>query len=402
MTNKLYLQDAYIQEFQAVVLESRQAAGNWEIILDQTAFYPEGGGQPFDTGEIGGLPVTAVREEGETVIHVMPQPPASATLTGRIDWYKRFDHMQQHSGQHILSAVFDNKWQAATVGFHLGADLTQIDLAISNITPEQIAEAEITANLALYANIPVTAAWVKQKDIGRYRLRKPPTKEFAQLRLVSAGDIDCCPCGGTHVKAAGEIGMIKILGWERKNNAVRVSFVCGRRALADYQLKQQLIQEITESLSAPAKEVSEAFAQRMAKLDTLTKELAAARSELSQCQANALLQAALLYKEVHIVSHCLQNAQPNDAAHLAKHLIATVPAAAFVAAISPGSAKAHLVFATNTDRMDMGKMLKAALAKLDGKGGGTPRLAQGGTGDPDKLHEVLEETLAAAKRALEN
>ena len=402
MTDKLYLQDAYIQEFQAVVLESRQTADGWEIVLDRTAFYPEGGGQPCDIGDIGGLPVTAVREEGESVIHVMQQPPASETVTGRINWSRRFYHMQQHSGQHILSAVFDDKWQAATVGFHLGADSTQIDVAIADLKPEQMAEAEATANLALYANMPVTAEWVKVEDLVRYQLRKPPAKNFAQLRLINVGNIDCCPCGGTHIKSTGEIGMIKILGWERKNNAVRVDFVCGERALTDYQLKHHLVQEMASNLSVPVKELTEAFVQRLAKIDSLTKEITTVRLELSQFQAAALLQTAPLYKDIHMVAHCLQDAPPNDAAQLAKNLTATVPAAAFVAAISPGAAKAHLVFATNTDRLDMGKLLKAALAKLNGKGGGSPRLAQGGTTSPDKLQEVLDEALTEAKRFLEN
>jgi alanyl-tRNA synthetase len=196
--------------------------------------------------------------------------------------------------------------------------------------------------------------------------------------------------------------MIKVLGWERKNNAIRVDFVCGKRALTDYQVKHHLVQETASKLSVPVKELAETFSQRLAKLDSLTKELTAVRTELSQAQAAALLQTALQHTDIHMVAHCLQDAQPNDAAQLAKNLTATVPAVAFIAAISPGSAKAHLVFATNTDKLDMGKLLKAGLAKLNGKGGGSPRLAQGGTNSPDKLQAVLSEALLEAERLLDS
>lgn len=397
MTDKLYLENAYIQKFSAAVTETRQAANGWEIILDRTAFYPESGGQPFDTGEIDGVPVTAVWEENATVIHLMRQPPAAKTVVGRIDWARRFDHMQQHSGQHILSAVFDDQLQAATAGFHLGKDSTQIDLAIADLTAEQAAAAEAAANAAICANLPVAAKWVKAEELGQYPLRKPPAKHFSQLRLVSAGTIDCCPCGGTHVKATGEIGLIKILGWERKNNTTRVEFLCGQRAIADYRAKHHLVQKMIGLLSVPAAELAETVCQRIAKQELLAKELAAARAELSQMKAAALLEGAELHNGIRLVACCLRDSQPNDAAQLARNLTGSVPAVAFIAAIGSESGKVHLVFASNTDKLDAGKLLKAALVKLNGKGGGNPRLAQGGVNTSDKLSEVLAATVAEAK-----
>lgn len=393
MTDKLYLTDAYLREFSAAVVQARETAEGWEIVLDRTAFYPEGGGQPCDTGEIDGIPVMSVREAGEQVIHILPIPPAGRTITGRINWAKRFYHMQQHSGQHILSAIFDNLYQAATIGFHLGAESTQIDLTLAELTHKQALEVEAAVNAAVYANIPVTAAIVERKDLQRFPLRKLPAKDFPQLRLISAGSLDCCPCGGTHVNSTGEIGIIKILGWEKKNNAVRVDFVCGERALSDYQQKHRLIKEFMTRLSSSLNELPEAFSQRMEKADALTKELADARIELNKYLAASLLQTAAVNQGVRLIAHILKDAQPGDAATLAKALTASEPAIALVAAVSPDGSKAHLVFATNINGPDMNKLLKQALAALNGRGGGNPRLAQGGANNPSGLPELLDSML---------
>lgn len=389
MTDKLYLKDSYVESFQATVLEARKTTAGWEIILDRTAFYPEGGGQPSDTGNIDGIPVTYVREENGQVLHVMPECPAAQTVTGSINWSRRFDHMQQHSGQHVLSAVFDTMFRAQTVGFHLGDESTQIDLAISELTTDQAAAVELAANAALYADLPVKAELVKRDDLDNYELRKPPTKDFAELRLVAIDTIDCCACGGTHVNSTGAIGIIKIRSWEKKNNAVRIDFVCGQRALLDYQLKNRLIQEFSHHLSAPPNQLVDVFASQLAKTDTMVKELAALRLELSRLQADRLLHAAPIINAVRLVKYMQNDAQPADASTLAKSLLAASPAIALVVAISPEKAKAHLVFACNIDGVDMGRLLKATLATVNGKGGGNPRLAQGGTTNLEGLSEAL-------------
>lgn len=400
MTEKLYLQDSYISQFEAAVLSSVQTPGGWEVILDRTAFYPEGGGQPSDSGEINGIAVIAVREENGQVIHLLNAALDTDKVTGRIDWRRRFYHMQQHSGQHVLSAVFDTLFTVETVGFHLGADATQIDLAISDLSPQQALAAEEAANAALYANTAVNAEFVSRDDLARYGLRKPPAKDYAQLRLVSIPSLDCCPCGGTHVNATGEIGIIKIRSWERKNGAVRLDFVCGERALADYQLKNRLVQEFSSRLSAAPEELSDVFSQRLAKADSLAKELAAAKLEIIRFQAVDLFAKAPLIQSVRLVSHMLTDAQPADAAALAKQITADAPAVALIVAVSPGKEKAHLVFSANVDGPDMGKILKDALSKLNGKGGGNPRLAQGGTNQPEGLEQVLAEAENEVKKEL--
>lgn len=400
MTDKLYLQDAYLREFNATILQTRKTGDSWEIVLDRTAFYPEGGGQPSDTGELDGKTVTSVREDNGQIIHEVQGLPTGSAIIGKIDWTRRFYHMQQHSGQHILSALFDERHQAATVGFHLGKESSQIDLAISELTPRQIAEVESAANSFLYENLPVTAHIVQREELDRFALRKPPAKDFAELRLVSAGNLDCCPCGGTHVRSTGEIGLIKILGWERKNSTIRVNFVCGARALADYGLKNSLVHEMSSKLSVPVTELSEALTLRLSKADQLTKDLAAIRLELIRYQSDAILQSAPSYGNVRLIVHILNDSQPAEAAQLAKSLTSSVPAIALIAAVSPGGAKAHLVFSTNTDGQDMSFLLKQALSTLNGKGGGNSRLAQGGTNSPSELKQVLDSVLNSIKDQL--
>ena len=389
MTDRLYNKDAYIQQFDAVVLTMLRSTDGWEITLDRTAFYPEGGGQPCDLGTIDGKSVTAVREVNGEVIHVLQSPPTTKQVVCQIDWTRRFDYMQQHSGQHILSAILNEQLGAATVGFHLGEQSTQIDIAMAELNHEQIYAAESAANFAIFSNLPVNSQWVTQDELNCFPLRKLPVKDFSLLRLISIGSLDCCPCCGTHVSFTGEIGMIKILGWEKKNHALRIDFVCGKRALADYQTKHRVIAEVSSHLSAPVNGLADAVTQRLNKVESLSKELTTLRSQLGRAQADLLLHSTSPHQGLRVISHILHDSQPNDAAQLAKHLTSGIPVAALIAAVNQDGTKAHLVFATNIDGLDMGKLLKSVLSQLNGKGGGNARLAQGGTNYPDKLAAIM-------------
>jgi len=214
MTEKLYYADSYQKEFSAKVEELHPLAGDlWGIVLDRTAFYPEGGGQPCDTGWLDDIPVQAVLEKDGSIMHVTATRPVGNTVVGRLNWRRRFDHMQQHSGEHILSAVFADLFGRENIGFHLGADAVYIDVTMDSLTGEQAAAAEAAANAVVFANLPVKCQMVSDHDLAKFPLRKQPAKGFAKLRLVSVAGVDCCPCGGTHVAASGEIGLIKIRSW---------------------------------------------------------------------------------------------------------------------------------------------------------------------------------------------
>lgn len=393
MLDHLFQNNSYIRQFEGRIIKSEVLPnGCVGVVLDRTAFYPEGGGQPSDQGEMNGIPVLDVYySEANEIIHVMPELPQSETVVARLDWSRRFDHMQQHTGQHIISAACDELFGAATVGFHLGAQSSQIDLAITTFTDEQGNAAELFANDAIYANKAVSVHQATAATLAAYPLRKQPAKEFAAIRLVEIAGIDCCPCGGTHVAATGEIGLIKIRSWERKNNAIRLDFVCGHRALSDYQQKNHICKDLSSRLSVPAPQLLAAFDKQLSKAEETSRQLAAARQELYSYLADHLYHQAQPVNGVKIIVHQLADAAPAEVAGLAKLLAALPSTIALVAGISGDQAKVHLVFSCSSAlNVNMGPILKAALPLIEGKGGGNGSSAQGGGSSIKHTADALE------------
>ncbi|WP_312340367.1 alanyl-tRNA editing protein [Anaerospora hongkongensis] len=380
MTELLFQNNSYIRQFHSRIKKAIPLPnGSVGVVLEHTAFYPEGGGQPSDHGQINGLPVTDVYHEGTDIIHVMSELPPTETVEAAIDWARRFDHMQQHTGQHILSAACHELFGAATVGFHMGAQSSQIDLDLPGFTDEQLKSAEQAANELLVRNKAVSIHQATPATLHEYPLRKPPAKDFAAIRLIEIAGIDCCPCGGTHVAATGEIGMIKIRSWERKNNAIRLDFVCGYRALADYQYKNLLIQELSGRLSAPGPQLLAAFDKLLAKADETSRQLAAARQELSVQLADNLYRQAEPVKGIKIIAYQLANSSPAEVAGLARQLVSFPATVALLAGVAGDNSKVHLVFSCSPGlNLNMGAILKAALPLIEGKGGGSGTSAQGG------------------------
>ena len=380
MTELLFQNNSYIRQFHSRIKKTIPLPnGSVGVVLEHTAFYPEGGGQPSDHGQINGLPVTDVYREGTDIIHVMSELPPTETVEAAIDWARRFDHMQQHTGQHILSAACHELFGAATVGFHMGAQSSQIDLDLPGFTDEELKSAEQAANELLVRNKAVSIHQATPATLHEYPLRKPPAKDFAAIRLIEIAGIDCCPCGGTHVAATGEIGMIKIRSWERKNNAIRLDFVCGYRALADYQYKNLLIQELSGRLSAPGPQLLAAFDKLRAKADETSRQLAAARQELSVQLADNLYRQAEPIKGIKIIAYQLANSSPAEVAGLARQLVSFPATVALLAGVAGDNSKVHLVFSCSPGlNLNMGAILKAALPLIEGKGGGSGTSAQGG------------------------
>ncbi|WP_312202886.1 alanyl-tRNA editing protein [Anaerospora hongkongensis] len=380
MTELLFQNNSYIRQFHSRIKQTIPLPnGSVGVVLEHTAFYPEGGGQPSDHGQINGLPVTDVYREGTDIIHVMSELPPTETVEAAIDWARRFDHMQQHTGQHILSAACHELFGAATVGFHMGAQSSQIDLDLPGFTDEELKSAEQAANELLVRNKAVSIHQATPATLHEYPLRKPPAKDFAAIRLIEIAGIDCCPCGGTHVAATGEIGIIKIRSWERKNNAIRLDFVCGYRALADYQYKNLLIQELSGRLSAPGPQLLAAFDKLLAKADETSRQLAAARQELSAQLADNLYRQAEPVKGIKIIAYQLANSSPAEVAGLARQLVSFPATVALLAGVAGDNSKVHLVFSCSPGlNLNMGAILKAALPLIEGKGGGSGTSAQGG------------------------
>jgi len=404
LTQKLFYNDTYLKKFTASVKEVKPLPnGNYAVVLDQTAFYPAGGGQPADNGNLNGQPVLDVYVDQDEIVHILAAPPTTPQVTGVIDWQRRFDHMQQHSAQHILSAVFLERLGAATIGFHLGATSSQIDLNLDTLTDRQIAEVEKLANSIVFANKPVYQHFVSPADLGKFPLRKQPEQSFNQIRLIEIADCDCCPCGGTHVAATGEIGLIKIRTWERKKNGLRLDFVAGFRALADYAAKNQAVLAIANRLSASPLAVSDAVANLLQKLASTEHQLTQVKRQLNQQIARQLFTAAAKVAGANLIVHIESNITPAELNDLA-HLLSTQPKTVLLlAGVNAEKSRAHLLFARSADvDLDMSLLLKNMFSVISGKGGGTAQKAQGGTDNLTSLPDALEQVKVQIIEKLKN
>lgn len=417
MTYKLYYDDPYQREFTARVVERLVLGGRPAVVLDCTAFYPTSGGQPCDRGTLNGLAVLDVseREDGQ-IVHVLAplhlpldkvsglvSPLAGEQVAGAIDWARRFDHMQQHTGQHILSQACERlgagspQLPAETVGFHLGDEICTIDLSCDSLSPEQAAAVEDLANQCVFENRPVIARFVTAEEMAqlpqvRARLQPPTGRE--QIRLVEVQGFDWSLCGGTHVRAAGEIGLIKVRKWERRGDTVRLDFYCGRRALADYRWKNAAVNELAASLSIKDDELAITVPRLLTEAAESRRQLHFAQERLLDYEAAELAASAEPIAAGRVVRQVFEGRNVEEVRHLAQRLAARP---GLVALLGVRADKAQLIFARAADlTVDVNVLLKAAVAVVGGRGGGTPALAQGGGPEVAKL----EEALAVAYRQL--
>ncbi|MFD0829929.1 alanyl-tRNA editing protein [Neobacillus sp. M.A.Huq-85] len=376
MRNKLYYQDPYIQAFSSAILkQERDDSGNWYLVLKETAFYPTGGGQPHDTGTIGGKAVINVEEIDGEVRHYLEEPlkETDKEIQGAINWTRRFDHMQQHSGQHILSAAFDQLFHYQTVGFHLGKETVTIDLETDTLTEEEAYRAEELANQIILGNRPIEVKWVTEKELSFYRLRKA-TKVKEDIRLVIIPEFDYNACGGTHPNTTGEVRAIKILDWERQKKKVRVQFVCGSRVLQQLHEKNKILIDLTRLLNTPEKEMGQAVIRLLETGKSLEKSLEHARDQLLHYGARELL---IKYKD-QTIGEVYQNRTIQELQKLAR-LITTENEDALVYLLSENENRLQIVCARGIARSEnMKTIIGKALALINGKGGGNDSFAQGG------------------------
>ncbi|MBW4838736.1 MAG: alanyl-tRNA editing protein, partial [Paenibacillaceae bacterium] len=267
MTTRLYYEDAYLTHWTTRVMNRLEREDGRYVILDKSAFYPHGGGQPNDTGRINGIPVLDVISEGEEVLHKVERFPEANKVACELDWNRRFDHMQQHSGQHLLSAVC-LKHGAMTLSFHLGEDYCTIDVDLTEISTEQLTAIEHEANQHIYMNHKISGYFVTEEEASRLPLVKSP-KAVERIRIVEMEGVEYNGCGGTHVGATGAIGMIKLLKTEKQKGNVRILFKCGYRALREFQEQQQVLASMTSRL----KTSREGILERLDKWEVEQKQL---------------------------------------------------------------------------------------------------------------------------------
>jgi alanyl-tRNA synthetase len=380
MENKLYYKDTYIQSFSSRVIRQEQdEAGNWYIVLRKTAFYPTGGGQPHDLGTIEDRKVINVEEIDGDIRHYLESPieEIGMEVRGIIDWQRRFDHMQQHAGQHILSAAFDHLFQFKTVSFHLGNELLTIDIGTELLTDQEAKQAEELANKIILENRPIEIKWVTEKELSQYTLRKE-TKVKEDIRLVIIPDFDYNGCGGTHPKATGEVQAIKILNWERQKKNIRVQFVCGNRVLTQLHQKQKVLLELTKFLNAPEKDMEQAVIRLLENGKKLEKSLEQAQDILLQYEAKDLLEKSKTGNQENIVMSVFQDRTIQVLQKLARNVTAEDERSmAFF--VSENEGRLQLVCARGKERTEnMKKLIGSALAIISGKGGGNEFFAQGG------------------------
>jgi alanyl-tRNA synthetase len=388
VTERLYYHDSYLREFAARVTDA--STDRQRIYLDRTAFYPTSGGQPFDTGSLGGVVVTEVIDEDDRIAHVLQAPLRDDEATGTIDWPRRFDHMQQHTGQHLLSAVLLELFDAPTVSFHLGAESSTIDIAAGSLESAQVRAAEDRANAIVFENRPVDVSFEHSSvDLG---LRKPTERE-GTVRIVSIHDLDRSACGGTHVRATGEIGPILLRKLDRMRGNVRVEFLCGGRAVARARADYDTLWAIGRSFSAPLDETPGLVAAQIAKLQEAAKTHRRLLLDLAQLRGRQAYTDTpagsggirRIVRSVGSIGEDVRaEAQSFTAGERAIYIAATDQPPSIILAASPDTG------------VNAGEVLKSLLAKAGGRGGGNPALAQGSLPSKQAMETVLRQLTAGA------
>lgn len=396
MTDRLYYQDSFLRSFETQVADIRESSRTdgvsvWQIALDRSAFYPTSGGQPCDwgllkavsrTGAVLEVPIEGVEEdESGEVWHYTRKPLLAGTLvTGEIDWERRMDHIQQHSGQHLLSAVFLRELDAPTVSFHLGEEISTIDLASGPIAQHSLERVERIANQIIAEARPVVVRTVEGEEaknlLAAGKLRKLPEREGA-IRLIEIADYDLNACGGTHVRSTGQIGGLMIRSVEKVSRGVRVSYVCGLRAVRVARRDAALLEEAGRALSTGPEGIPAAVERLLAEGKSSAKGRIKLREELANYHASRLVVEELIHGHLRLVRRVFPDRDRDYVKLLASRVVASAPHT-IALLVSTEEAPARVVLARSGD-MDLhcGEVLKSALAELGLRGGGSSDLAQG-------------------------
>ncbi len=394
-TQRLYYTDSYTTAFDARVIEHTLHDGRPAVVLDRTYFYPTSGGQPHDTGTLNGITVrdVVVRETDNTVLHVLDGDLDADTVTGQIDWQRRQDHMQHHTGQHILTQAFIRVAEAETIGFHLSPDSVTIDLDKTSITAADIDAAEALANQIVMHDRPVRAWFPAEDDIPGLPLRKMPDVT-GKLRVIDVEDFDVTACGGTHVARTGEIGVIKVLRTEKRGDATRVEFCCGTRALHDYRTKHAILSTLAADLTTGYTDIATVIDKMREENKSLRRELRSVREALLEREAQDLWQHSERRDGYRLVMQAFDGYDVGEVRQIVQHVIANP---ATIALCGTTGDKAMLIVARSDDLPhDMVPVLMQGLAVWDvDRGGGRPSFAQGG-GVPASRKQVMAALAAAA------
>jgi alanyl-tRNA synthetase len=391
MTKKLYHEDQYLQEFSSEIIEETEVDGKPAVVLKQTAFYPTSGGQLHDVGSLNDTAVVdVIEDEKHQIVHLLEEPLKGQRVKGLIDWQRRFGHMQQHTGQHVLSQVFLKEFEAETISFHLGEESATIDLDQSGVDHDAINRVEILANRIIFENRSVVAHTVSKSELNRFPLRKAPTVE-GRIRIIEVKDFDYSPCGGTHCSQTGEIGILKISRYENYKGGTRIHFICGLRALKDYQRKSAIIKHLTTSMSSSQGELHQNIQKLQENFKFLRLEYDNLKKQVLDNEAQVLCSERKKMGNIYIVKRLFENRDQKEVKILAKKILNTVSDTVILFG-TKSEGKASLLFQRSEElSFDMGQLMEKACTVINGRGGGRPQQAQGGGPDVDKLAIALQD-----------
>lgn len=392
--DRLYYYDPRLLDFDADVIScegpglSADSIEVWRVRLSPNAFYPESGGQPSDRGKVSDANVVDVVEDADGSVIVLTSNPVSGRVRCAIDGHRRFDMMQQHTGQHILSAAFERLFGFETVGFHLGEEYCTVDLDTEKLEEWQADKAEDVSNDIVTKDVPVVAEFVDNEKLMAMNLRKAP-KVASDIRIVSVQGFDNCPCGGTHVAHTGEIGLIKITRIDRAKGKVRLELLCGMRALSDYRAKNRQLARASSLLSVHPMELEQQVDRMVGQLKDLRKSLQETSQRLMEYDAARIWGQTEAVSGFKVIAHNAGQGNMDTAKQFALKLAANPLTAAAVGSF--GQDNAYLVVARSQDSpFDAAAAFKTAIVLLEGKGGGNQGMAQGGGPKAPSLDEALK------------
>ncbi|MCU4767693.1 DHHA1 domain-containing protein [Bacillus toyonensis] len=399
MEQKLYYIDAYTKDFTTkIIKQDYDKEDNLYVVLNETAFYPTGGGQPYDTGTLNGTLVTNVEEVNGEIRHFIAEQLEAEEVEGKINWERRFDHMQQHAAQHILSAAFWDHFNIPTIGFHLGKETVTIDLETENLPAETIEKAMQIANNIVFENHPIRIQWMNLEEAKTLPLRKEPTLT-ENIRVVIIENFDYNGCGGTHPRRTGEVGLIQVLNWERNKGGIRLTFIAGWRTLKLMGQQQQIMKDVSKQLNSSETDIPAKVAQLLISQKENEKAIQTMNEKLLFAEANELLQQPA---EIHaglLISKVFTNRSMQEVAKLSA-IITEQQEHAITYFVIENDDKLQCILACGkTVTLDMNALLKDALPAIEGKGGGNKKSARGGgkaimSGD-EFLHQLISSLQSA-------
>jgi alanyl-tRNA synthetase len=399
-TDRIFESNSYSKEFDAIVVDLRVLPEGVGVVLNKTLFYPEGGGQPSDRGMLGGNPVISVREDGPKIVHVTRgEYKKGDFIHGVLDWPRRFNHMQQHSGQHLLSQAFVRITGADTLSFHLGSEDATIDIGIHELTDHDVQNVETEANRMVIENRKVLIQEKNADELDSIPLRKRAGMT-GRVRLVEIQDYDWSLCCGTHVGRSGEIGPIKILRFEKYKGAMRVHFACGFRAIEDYQLKTTILKSASQILTAGERQIPEILVKWKEERKVNEKRIQFLVDRTMETESKGLINNAVSIGSIKWVSAIFHDRDPQEIQALVR---AIVRHEGFIAVVATIQERATLYFARSADLdWDVRRLMEVASKVINARGGGSAGWAQCSTGEKENTEAGIQKAMEAFKNGPRN